>query len=82
VTTDPAKLAHVTYPTADVALAARQIAASFELNSVESTAVRAPELGATVELAAHEGPHESRAVLCDPDGNNLRTRTGSAIHPA
>ena len=51
--------------------AARQVAASFKVRSVEDTVDRATELGATVELPAQKGPHETRAVLRDPDGNLL-----------
>jgi predicted enzyme related to lactoylglutathione lyase len=52
-------------------VAARQVAASFKVRSVGDTVARAAELGATVEVAAQEGPHETRAVLRDPDGNLL-----------
>jgi predicted enzyme related to lactoylglutathione lyase len=55
----------------DEQVAARQIAAAFKVRSVEDTLMRAAELGATVELPAQEGPHETRALLRDPDGNLL-----------
>jgi predicted enzyme related to lactoylglutathione lyase len=55
----------------DEQVAGGQVAASFKVRSVEDTLVRAAKLGATVELPAQEGPHETRAVLRDPDGNLL-----------
>ncbi|MER6936106.1 VOC family protein [Nocardioides sp. NPDC127514] len=47
------------------------VAASFMVESVASTLAAVQELGGSVILAPHDGPHETRAVIADPWGNAI-----------
>jgi predicted enzyme related to lactoylglutathione lyase len=45
--------------------------ASFKVSSVEDALVRVRAAGGTIVAEPFEGPHEVRAVVADPDGNQF-----------